>query len=131
MEQNTPYGPAPEHSQHETYTPPSQGMPPQAGYPMGYNPRTNVYAIVSLICAFVFSPLAVVFGHLSMKQIAATGEQGRGMAIAGLVIGYVGIAAVVAYFVLIVVVVGAMGGMESVTGGPGGIVTIDELGRRD
>lgn len=128
MEQNTPYDPAPEQPQHEPYVPPSQGMPSQAGYPMGYNPRTNVYAIVSLICAFVFSPLAVVFGHLSLKQIASTGEQGRGMAIAGLVIGYVGIAAVVAYLVLVVAVVGVMGGMEGMTGGT---VTIGELGYRD
>jgi len=46
-------------------------------------------AIASLVCAFVFAPLGIVFGHLSLSQIRRSGEDGRGLAIAGLVIGYV------------------------------------------
>ena len=46
-------------------------------------------AIASLVCAFVFAPLGIVFGHLSLSQIRRSGEEGRGLAIAGLVIGYV------------------------------------------
>ena len=33
----------------------------------------------------------IICGHISLSQIKKTGEQGRGMAIAGLIIGYVGI----------------------------------------
>jgi peptidyl-prolyl cis-trans isomerase B (cyclophilin B) len=46
-------------------------------------------AIASLVCAFLFAPLGIVFGHISMSQIKRTGEQGRGLAIAGLIISYV------------------------------------------
>jgi peptidyl-prolyl cis-trans isomerase B (cyclophilin B) len=42
-----------------------------------------------LVCAFVFAPLGIVFGHISMSQIKKTGEEGHGMALAGLIIGYV------------------------------------------
>jgi peptidyl-prolyl cis-trans isomerase B (cyclophilin B) len=45
-------------------------------------------AIASLICAFVFAPLGIVFGHISLSQIKRTGEEGHGLAVAGLVISY-------------------------------------------
>jgi peptidyl-prolyl cis-trans isomerase B (cyclophilin B) len=56
-------------------------------------------AIASLVCAFLFAPLGILFGHMSLSQIKRTGEDGHGLAIAGLVMSYlftvVGIAAVV------------------------------------
>jgi peptidyl-prolyl cis-trans isomerase B (cyclophilin B) len=75
-----------------TNPPPPYGAyppPPYAGY--GYpQPRpTNTLAIASLVCAFVFAPLGILFGHMSLSQIKKTGEEGRGLAVAGLVIGYV------------------------------------------
>ncbi|RAV15648.1 cyclophilin [Mycolicibacterium sp. GF69] len=75
-------------------SPPPYGepVPPPYGYPgqYGYPPprRTNTLAIVALVCAFLFAPLGIVFGHLSLSQIKKSGEEGRGLAIAGLVIGY-------------------------------------------
>jgi peptidyl-prolyl cis-trans isomerase B (cyclophilin B) len=45
-------------------------------------------AIASLVCAFLFAPLGIIFGHISLSQIRKTGEEGRGLAIAGLVISY-------------------------------------------
>jgi peptidyl-prolyl cis-trans isomerase B (cyclophilin B) len=45
-------------------------------------------AIASLICAFVFAPLGIIFGHISLSQIKRTGEEGHGLAVAGLVISY-------------------------------------------
>jgi hypothetical protein len=36
--------------------------------------------------------LAVVFGHVALANIREHGQSGRGMAIAGLVLGYVGMA---------------------------------------
>lgn len=43
--------------------------------------------------------LAVVFGHISLSKINATGLPGRGMAITGLVTGYVGIGIAVVVFI--------------------------------
>ena len=71
------------------YPPPPPYGP--AGGAYGYpQPRpTNGMAIASLVCAFLFAPLGIIFGHVSMSQIKRTGEQGRGLAIAGLIISYV------------------------------------------
>jgi hypothetical protein len=58
--------------------------------------RTNTLAIASLVCAFVWfawigSLLAIVCGHLALGQIRASGgrETGRGLAVAGLALGYI------------------------------------------
>ena len=66
------------------------------------SPSTNGFAIASLVCAVAWfmwlgSALAVVFGHVALRQIKANGgaQRGRGIAIAGLVIGYLGLAVVV------------------------------------
>ena len=71
-------------------TPPPYGPPYGTGYPTRYPPPapTNGMAIASLICAFLFAPLGIVFGHISLSQIKRTGEEGRGLAVAGLVISY-------------------------------------------
>jgi peptidyl-prolyl cis-trans isomerase B (cyclophilin B) len=69
------------------------GQPPQPApgfYPPYPPPRqTNSMAIVALVSALVFAPLGIVFGHISLSQIRRSGEDGKGMAIAGLVIGYI------------------------------------------
>ncbi|MBS1907171.1 MAG: DUF4190 domain-containing protein [Actinobacteria bacterium] len=62
-----------------------------AGAPYGAAPRTNTMAILSLIFAFFFSLLAVIFGHVARSQIGRTGEGGRGLATAGLILGHLGI----------------------------------------
>jgi uncharacterized membrane protein len=56
---------------------------------------TNGLAVASLACGlaqFVFGPLptipAIVFGHVARHQIRRTGEQGAGMALAGLLLGW-------------------------------------------
>ena len=56
-------------------------------------PRTNTMAILSLVFAFIFWPLGIVFGHKARKQIRATGESGEGLAVAGLILGYLALAA--------------------------------------
>ncbi|KUI31298.1 cyclophilin [Mycobacterium sp. IS-1742] len=68
--------------------PPPPGYPP--GHPGGYpRPRTtNSWAVAALVCALLVAPLGIVFGHLSLSQIKRTGEDGRGLALAGLIIGY-------------------------------------------
>jgi len=82
--------------------PPFTGAPGYAPVPAA--PATNTFAIVALVVALVglplcfLSPAAIPFGHVALKQIGtseAEGRQtgrppqsGRGMAVAGLVIGY-------------------------------------------
>jgi hypothetical protein len=85
------------------------GRPPAPMLP----PKTNSLAITSLVCGvaqIMFGPLAtipaIVCGHVGRSQIRRTGESGAGMAVAGLVLGYAGlvlgllaIAGIVALFV--------------------------------
>lgn len=54
--------------------------------------RTNTLAIVSFVSSFVISIAGIVTGHMALRQIRRTGEGGRGLAIAGLVIGYASVA---------------------------------------
>lgn len=78
--------------------PPVPGGPPQMlaappsalpsiGAPAGA--RTNTFAVLALVFGILGGLIAIVFGHIALHQIRRTGEQGRGMAITGLVIGYV------------------------------------------
>lgn len=89
--------------------------PPYYGYGYGYGqppPRTNGMAIAALVGAFIVPPLGIVFGHVSLAQIRRTREEGRPLALAGLVVGYaltvLGILAVVVAVVLAVVAVRAI-----------------------
>lgn len=75
-----------------------QPAPGTGTYPEGQPAKTNTLAIVSLISSFFVSLLGVIFGHIALSQIKRTGEGGRGLAIAGLVIGYLGIVAGIIIF---------------------------------
>lgn len=66
--------------------------------------RTNTLAIVALILGLLGGLLAIPVGHTSLNQIRRTGERGRGMALAGTVLGYVWLAALVALLVVVFVV---------------------------
>jgi Domain of unknown function (DUF1707)/Domain of unknown function (DUF4190) len=57
--------------------------------------RTNGLAMASLACGlaqFAFGPVAaipaIVFGHVARQQIKRSGEQGAGLALAGLILGW-------------------------------------------
>ena len=60
--------------------------------------RTNSMAVASMACGlgqvifwFLAGIPAIVFGHIARRQIRETGEAGSGMAMAGLIMGYVGV----------------------------------------
>lgn len=82
----------------------------QAGYPAGPMAQptdTNGLAIASLVLGCVgASPLALIFGLIARSQIKRSGgrQGGAGMALAGVILGAVGIAMMVAYVVLFVAV---------------------------
>jgi uncharacterized protein YacL len=66
---------------------------PHSGYAPAPSNRTNGLAIASLITSFFISIVGIILGHIALGQIKRTGENGRGLAIAGLVIGYLGLVA--------------------------------------
>lgn len=65
------------------------------GSAVGMSDRTNTLAIVTLIFGVLGGYLAIIFGHIAISQIKRTGERGGGMAIAGLVLGYLWLAATI------------------------------------
>jgi hypothetical protein len=93
-----------------SYDIPPTGPQPQAGpyppYGYPYPPvqlGTNTLAILALVFAFVFAPAAIVLGAVARKQIKRTGEQGMGLATAGLVLGIVFTAISVLWILAVVV----------------------------
>ncbi|MCF6736397.1 DUF4190 domain-containing protein [Blastococcus sp. KM273129] len=84
------YGPPPGYGQ--PYGPPPGYGPPQWGRP------TNTLAILALVMAFVFAPAGLVLGIVARRQIRRTGEDGAGLALAGIIVG----AVVTGFFVLVV-----------------------------
>ncbi|MEJ3657090.1 DUF4190 domain-containing protein [Actinomycetes bacterium KLBMP 9759] len=94
---------------------PQPYYPPQhyGGYPSpyGWGARrltTNGFAIASLVLGVIWiywlgSVLALVFGLVARSQIRRTGEGGDGMAIAGIVLGLVGMATLLLLVVLVAV----------------------------
>src|SRR5258707_13431036 len=71
--------------------------------------ETSGMAIASLICAFLIAPVGVILGHIALNQIKNSNGQlsGRGVAIAGLIIGYASISlrlVVAAFFILIIII---------------------------
>jgi Domain of unknown function (DUF4190) len=73
---------------------------------------TNTLAIVSLVFgigSYVVLPVigaivAVITGHMARGQIRQTGEGGSGLALAGLILGYVHLALAVIGIVILVIV---------------------------
>lgn len=86
-----PMNPAPMASQrHAT----NQGWAaPQVQYVAAPAHGTNGFAIASLIFGLLGGGLlAVVFGHIAHSQIKRTPQAGKGLATAGLILGYIGLA---------------------------------------
>ncbi len=82
--------------------PPPPVLRPPAERPKPAGPQTSTLAIVSLaagVISWLFAPIlatvvAVVCGHLALREIDSSGGalEGRGLALTGLVLGYVQIA---------------------------------------
>jgi Domain of unknown function (DUF4190) len=84
--QQPSYGPPPGYGQQPPYgSPPGYGPPP--GYPPAYARPTNTLAVLALVMAFVFAPAGLILGIVARKQIRRTGEDGAGLALAGIICG--------------------------------------------
>lgn len=107
-------------------SPPPPTMPgwaaPPPAYAPGYGPMpypvrpTNQLAIASLVCGcaqvflwFLTGIPAVILGHIARRQIRETGENGDGMALTGIILGYVGIGlGIISAVAIILIVVAAV-----------------------
>jgi hypothetical protein len=69
-------------------------------YPPGYpqaQQRTNVLAVASLLLSvlsfcllpFIGAVAGIVLGHIARRQIRETGEEGAGLATAGIIVGWI------------------------------------------
>lgn len=106
----------------QPYAQPYAQQPYAQPYGYGYSytpaPPTNQMAVISLvlgIVGIVMIPIlasipAIITGHVSRRQIRERGEGGDGMALAGLICGYLGTFGWLALFLLIllpIILVGA------------------------
>lgn len=118
-----PSGPGPEFAQNagipnQQYPggyPPPYPPPPYPGAAYGpyyaYPPpsaRTNTMAILALVLSFVFAPAGLILGIIAVRQIRTTGEDGHGLAVAGIVIGSIFTALIVVYIIVIIFVIAAI-----------------------
>jgi hypothetical protein len=90
---------------------------PAAAYPgYGYQPvavqPTNGLAIAALVCALagiatcISAPVGAILGHIARRQIRERGEAGDGMALAGIIVGWIITALMVlliAFYVVIII----------------------------
>jgi hypothetical protein len=115
-----PYGASQEHGAQPGYgMQPAYGAQPGYGAPQAwpgqYPPygqpayvvqrSTNGMAVAAMVLGILWiywvgSILALVFGYVARQQIKQRGEAGDGMAIAGIVLGYVGLGLLAVLFVV-------------------------------
>ena len=79
------------------YPQPGYGAP---GYPPVYVRPTNTMAILALVMAFVFAPAGLILGIVARKQIRETGEDGDGLALAGIIVGGI-VTAIFVFFIVL------------------------------
>ncbi len=92
------------------YPQPGPSGYPQHGYPQQPQAGTNGMAIASMVMGILWlywvgSALALVFGYMARKQIRESGgqQQGNGMATAGIVLGWIGVAVLIVLVALFIV----------------------------
>ena len=109
------------------YPPPDKGQFGGPAYGVPYSPygvpQTNGLAIASLVCSLaglvtcISAPVGIVLGHVAKKQIRQTGEQGEGLATAGLWVGYIltglTLGFVILYILLVVMAIGGTAAINS------------------
>jgi hypothetical protein len=113
-----PYGQPSPQNPYQGQQPTHQGQP-YGGQPAyqgqsGAPGQRNTLALVSMILGIAgfFTSItalgAIVTGHMALSQIKKRGEEGRGMALTGLILGYVVVALTIIGIILLVVLFGAL-----------------------
>jgi hypothetical protein len=94
-------------------TSPQAGYPPVHQYPAYAVPQsTNGMAIASMVLGILWlywigSILALIFGYVALNQIRERNQGGRGMAIAGIVLGWVGVGALILFVIILIAASGS------------------------
>jgi hypothetical protein len=88
---------------------------PNAGYPPQQvaRPAINSMAVAALVCGIgefftmgLTAVPAIVLGHAARRQLRRTGQSGEGMALAGLILGWTGLALLAAAVAGLLIVAG-------------------------
>ncbi len=117
-----PYGATPPYGQPPAYPNAPYPAPNAAYVPQAYGygaytpaPKTNtlsVFAMIASIAGFIWllpligSIAGAIMGHISLGQIKRTGEKGYGMALAGVIVGWVGTGLAVIGGIALIVFIG-------------------------
>ncbi len=73
--------------------------------------KTNMWAILGLIFAFVFWPLGLVFSIVALVQLKSGKEKGKGLAIAGLILSIVFAVVTLLWWIFALAAFGVMAGL--------------------
>ena len=92
--------------------PPGYYGPPAS---QGQKQATNGFAIASMVLGILWiywigSILAIIFGFIAMSQIKERNQAGKGMATAGLILGFIGLGTLI----LVIIFAVAVGSSSSV-----------------
>ncbi|MBL3700902.1 DUF4190 domain-containing protein [Leucobacter luti] len=99
--------------------PPLDGQPagaPYQGAPYQGAPQQaplNTLSVIALVGGILFNIVGIICGHIALSQIKRTGERGRGLALAGTIIGYVSLAISVIATISLIVFAGAAASIAS------------------
>jgi Domain of unknown function (DUF4190) len=105
---------------------PGYGAPASPAYGYGapmvpVAPKTNGMAIAALVCALaglvtcVSAPVGAILGHVARRQIRERGEGGDGMALTGIIVGWIltGLGLAYLIFVVVFVIIGINSGSST------------------
>lgn len=95
------------HSPPPPYTGGGTPTPLPSSAPYGPPRPTNTLAVLALVFGILGGILAIPFGHIARSQIRKTGEEGNGLALAGLILGYIWLAAALVAATIFVLLVKA------------------------
>ncbi|MBB3158026.1 hypothetical protein FHS07_001722 [Microbacterium proteolyticum] len=106
----------------QNYGQQNYGQQPYGAPAYGYGaaPRVNPLAIVALVSSLVGlfaipvigQIVGIITGHISLNQIKATSERGRGMALSGVLVGYISLGLGILLIILTAVIIGVTGGSD-------------------
>ncbi|SFR90519.1 protein of unknown function [Agromyces sp. CF514] len=93
---------------------PAAPVPPaQPAAPVAPSEKWNVLSIVGFVLSIIgFNVVAIVLGFIGLNQVKKTGERGRGLALAAVIIGF---ASIVIGIILTIVFVSVLATTSAVT----------------
>ncbi|MBO9577288.1 MAG: DUF4190 domain-containing protein [Microbacteriaceae bacterium] len=95
---------------HDGEAPPPGFLPPAAAAPTtSAGPgHTNVLAVLALVFAIGAGVVGAILGHVALAQIRRTGENGRGLALAGVIVGWISLGLTVVIGIVYAVMIGSL-----------------------